>query len=115
MVILSTLLYGSDTWAPLATCETFARLLDDSACAGDHSVSNWEERRNTDLRAMAGLERVDVMCMKRKLRRFGHIAWMKETRIIKWLLLYKTSKRQAVCRWSEEVKELCNSRGSEKV
>ena len=31
-------------------------------------VTKWDMKRNTELRAMAGLERVEVMLMRRRLR-----------------------------------------------
>ena len=52
-------------------------------------VTRWDEKRNTDLRAMADLRRVEVMLMKRRLRWLGHVARMEEARIPKCLLVCK--------------------------
>ena len=54
-------------------------------------LTKWNKKRNTDceLRAMAGLERVEVMQMRRRLRWLGHVARMEETRIPKYLLTCK--------------------------
>ena len=41
---------------------------------------------------MAGLERVEVMLMKRRLRWLGHVARMEETRIPKCLLVSKLAR-----------------------
>ena len=52
-------------------------------------VTRWDEKKNTDLRAKAGLKRVEVMMMKRRLRWLGHVAQKKEDRIPKCLLVCK--------------------------
>ena len=52
-------------------------------------MTRWDEKRNTDLRATAGLERVEVMMMKSRLRWLGHVARMEEIRIPKCLLVCK--------------------------
>ena len=52
-------------------------------------VTKWDEKRNTELRAMAGLESVEVMLMRRRLRWLGNVAKMEETRIPKCLLACK--------------------------
>ena len=44
-------------------------------------VTMWDEKRNTDLRDMAGSGRVEVMLMRRKLWWLGHVVRMEETHI----------------------------------
>ena len=41
---------------------------------------------------MAGLDRVEVMLMRRRLRWLGHVARMKETRIPKCMLVSKLAR-----------------------
>ena len=43
--------------------------------------------RNTELRSLGGLERVDVMVMRRRLRWLGHVERMDTSRIPKCLLV----------------------------
>ena len=52
-------------------------------------VTKWDKKKNTKLRAMAGLERVEVMLMRRRPRWLGHVVRMEETRIPKFLLMCK--------------------------
>ena len=62
----------------------------DKVCAGHSGVTEWDKKRNTESRAMAGLERVEVMLMRRMPRcMLGHVARMEETRIPKCLLRCK--------------------------
>ena len=53
--------------------------------------------RNTEVRSMGCLERVDVMVMRRRLRWLGHVERMKDSRLPKCLLLCKpaSGKRSA--------------------
>ena len=51
-------------------------------------VTRWDQKRITELRAMAGVERVEMMLMRR-LRWLGHVARMEEIRIPKCLLVSK--------------------------
>ena len=57
-------------------------------------VSRWDMKRNTELRAMAGIERVEVMVLRRRLRWLGHVD---DTRIPKCLLVCRplVGKRSA--------------------
>ena len=48
-----------------------------------------DEKRNTNLRVKAGLKRVEVMMMKRRLKWLGHVARMKEDSTPKCLLVCK--------------------------
>ena len=48
-----------------------------------------DKRRNTELRAEAGLRRVEMMLMRRRLQWMGHVARMDSTRIPKCVLVCK--------------------------
>ena len=50
-------------------------------------VSRWDQKRDTDLRSKAGIERVEVMVMRRRLRWLGHLERMDDTRLPKCLLV----------------------------
>ena len=52
-------------------------------------VSHWDKLRNTQLRSMGGLERVEVMIMRRRLRWLGHVQRMKDCRLPKCLVVCK--------------------------
>ena len=47
----------------------------------------WDKKRNTELRSMAGIERVEVMVMRRRLRWLGHVERMADSCIPKGLLV----------------------------
>ena len=49
-------------------------------------VSRWDQKRNTELRSLGDLERVEVMIMRRRLRWLGHVESMKDT-CLPWCLL----------------------------
>ena len=88
-VVLSTLLYGSETWAPIATHIKCLQGFIMKCVRVILGVTKWDKKRNAELRAMAGLERVEVMLMRRRLRWLGHVARMEETHIPKCLLTCK--------------------------
>ena len=88
-VVLPTLLYGSETWVPIAVHVKRLQGFIMKCAWVILGVTRWNEKRNTDLRAKAGLKRVEVMMMKRKLRWLGHAARMKKDRIPKCLLVCK--------------------------
>ena len=50
-------------------------------------VSRWDQKRNTELRVMAGIKRVEVFVMRRRLRWLGHLEWMNYSRLPKCLLM----------------------------
>ena len=55
-------------------------------------MTRWDEKRNTKLKAMAGLERIKVKLTRRRLRWLGRVARMEETRIRKCLLTCKPDR-----------------------
>ena len=66
-------------------------------------VSKWDMRRNTELRAEAGLERVEVMLMRRRLQWLGHEARMSKSRIPKCMLVCEP-EGTSVCTWRSKEK-----------
>ena len=91
-VILSTLLYGSETWAPLITHVKRLQVFIMRCVWVILGVTRWDQKRNTELRAATGLERVEVMLMRRRLRWLGHVAKIGETHIPKCLLVSKLAR-----------------------
>ena len=91
-VIHSTLLYGSETWASLVTHVKRLQVFNMRCVRVILGVTRWDQKRNTELRAMAGLEREEVMLMRRRLRWLGHVARMEETCISKCLLVSKLAR-----------------------
>ena len=91
-VILSTLLYGSETWVPLVTHVKHLQVFIMRCVRVILGVTRWDQKRNTELRAAAGLERVEVMLMRRRLRWLGHVARMEETCIPKCLVVSKLAR-----------------------
>ena len=73
-------------------------------------VSRWDNIRNTQLHAQAGIERIDVMILQRRLRWLGHTERMKDSRLPKCLLICRPAggKRSVggqKRRWNEVVKD----------
>ena len=52
-------------------------------------VTRWDMKRNTTLRSLGDMERVEVMVMRRKLRWLGHIERMEDSRLPKCFLVCK--------------------------
>ena len=91
-MVLATLLYGCESWVSLAghlkCLQTFIMgwlwvIL---------GVSRWDRMRNTNLQSMGGLEKVEVMVMRRRLRWLGHVERMDVSRLPKRLLVSRTVK-----------------------
>ena len=51
-----------------------------------HGVTKWDKMRNIQLRSLGGLDRVEVMVMRRRLCWLGHLERMEDSRIPKCLL-----------------------------
>ena len=86
-VVLSTLLYGSKTWVPSAAQLKRLQAFIMGCLRAILGVSRRDMKRNTELRLMAGIERVEVMVMRRRLRWLGHVERMADSRIPKCLLV----------------------------
>ena len=107
-VVLPTLLYGSETWTPVASHIKRLQGFMMRCLRVILGVSVRDKRRNTELRAEAGLERVEVILLRRRLRWLGHVARMDSTRIPKCMLVCKPEggKRMArgqKRRWADAV------------
>ena len=62
--------------------------------------------RNTELRSLGGIERVEVLVIRRRLRWLGHMERMGTSCVPKCLLVSRPcSQREKVCWWSEEEKD----------
>ena len=85
-IVLSTLLYGSETWAPLAkhTKRLQAFIMDCLRVV--LGVTRWDKMRNTQLLSLGGLDRVEVMIMRRRLCWLGHLERMEDPRLPRCLL-----------------------------
>ena len=86
-VVLSTLLYGSEAWVPSAALMKRLQAFVMCCLRVILGVSRWDEKRNTELRLKAGMERVEVMVMRRRLRWLGHLERLDDTRLPKCLLV----------------------------
>ena len=62
-VVLPTLLYGSETWAPIAIHVKCLQGFIMKCVEVILGVTKWDEKKNTALRMMAGLKRVEMMMM----------------------------------------------------
>ena len=106
--ILPTLLYGSETWTPLAKQMKRLQRFVMRCLRIILGVSMREKQRNTDIRAKANIETVETMVRKRKLRWLGHVARMDAGRIPRQLLVCRpeTGKHTAggqKLRWADIV------------
>ena len=100
-VDLSTLLYCSETWVPSAANFKRLQAFIMGCLRVILGVTRWDKKWNTELRSMAGIERVEVMVMRRRLRWLGHVERMADSRIPKGLLVSSTCW-QALSRGPEE-------------
>ena len=96
-VVLSTLLYGSETWVPSAPLIKRLQAFIMWCLRVILGVSRWDQKRDTELRLKAGIERVEVTVMRRRLRWLGHLECMDDTRLPKCLLVCRpqAGKRSA--------------------
>ena len=84
-VVLATLLYGSETWVPLTPHLKRLQAFLMGCLRVILGVSRWDKLRNTELRSLGGLEKVDVMVMRSRLQWLGHVERMDTSRIPKCL------------------------------
>ena len=85
--VLPTLLYGSETWAPVAKQLKRLQSFVMRCLRVILGVSVREKQRNTEIRARANIETVEAMIRKRRLRWLGHVARMDPGRIPRKLLV----------------------------
>ena len=88
-VILSVLLYGCESWAPLNHHIQRLNTFINRCIRTILGLSLFDKLRNTDLRRRANIERVETILQRRRLRWLGHIERMKNTRLPKQLLVSK--------------------------
>ena len=97
VVVLATLLYGSETWVPLAAHMKRLQAFIMGCLRVILGVTRWDMKRNTMLRSLGEMERVETMIMKRRLRWLGHLERMENSRIPKCFLVCRpvTGRRSA--------------------
>ena len=96
-VVLATLLYGCETWVPLAAHMKHLQAFIMGCLWVILGVTRWDMKRNTTLRSLGDIERVEVLVMKRRLRWLGHIERMEESRLPKCFLVCRpVSGRRSV-------------------
>ena len=86
---LPTLLYGSETWAPMVKQLKRLQSFVMRCLRVILGVSVREKQRNTEIRSRANIETVETMVRKRRLRWLGHVARMDAGRIPRQLLVCK--------------------------
>ena len=88
-MVLPVLLYGCESWAPLSHhIQRLQKFL--TRCLRIvYNISLWQKLRNTEIRKIANIERVETMIQLRRLRWLGHVERMPETRLPKILLVSK--------------------------
>ena len=84
-VIIPTLLYGSETWNLLTHHTQRLQVFVNKCLKIIIRTSLWEEMRNTQLRNLTKIERVDVLIQKRRLQWLGHVERMSNERLQKKL------------------------------
>ena len=97
LVVLTTLLYGSETWVPLAAHMKRLQGFVMGCLRVILGVTRWDMKRNTMLRCLDEMERVETMIMKRRLRWLGHLKRMENSQIPKCFLVCRpvTGRRSA--------------------
>ena len=66
-VVLTTLLYGSETWLPLASHIACLQGVVKECLWVILGVSRWDSMRNTELCSKAGVDRVELLIRRRRL------------------------------------------------
>ena len=84
-VIIPTLLYGSETWNLLTHHTQRLQVFVNKCLRIITRTFLWEEMRNTQLRNLTKIERVDVLIQKRRLQWLGHVERMSNERLQKKL------------------------------
>ena len=85
-IILSILLYGSETWCLLNSQIQRLQVFVTRCLRIITGISLWQKVRNTELKRMTSIERIEVLRKQRRLRWFGHLQKMENNRIPKKLL-----------------------------
>ena len=87
-VVLLMLLYGSETWVPFVSHSKRLQAFIMWCLHVILVVMRWDNKRNTELRSMADIEKMEVMLMRRRLHWLGHLVHLDGTRLPKCLLVY---------------------------
>ena len=90
--VLSTLLYGSESWAPYADQE---RKLNSFHLKNLRSIMNirWDDYiTNDEVLELTGMQSIYALLQQRRLRWLGHVSRMPEGRIPKELLFGELSR-----------------------
>ena len=72
-IVLSTLLYGSEIWVLSAPQLRRLQAFIMWCLHVMLGVTRWDKKKNTELWRLAGIERIEVMVLKRRLRWLGHL------------------------------------------
>jgi hypothetical protein len=114
--VFSVLLYASETWT-LKETDRNKLMAFEMKCYRRVLRINWQDMvRNEDIRKkISKKETIIDIIKKRKLRLFGHICRMDDSRLIKHLILGKMdgkSRRGRPCReWLDDITEWCQRSG----
>ena len=87
VVVLATLLYGSETWVPLAAHMKRLQAFIMRCLRVILGVTRWDMKRNIMLQSLGEMERVETMIMKMRLRWLGHLERMVNSLISKCFLV----------------------------
>jgi len=116
--VFSVLLYASETWT-LKEADKKKLLAFEMKCYRRILKINWRDMiRNEDIRKRISKDEtiIDII-KKRKLRLFGHICRMEDTRLIKHIIFSKMegkSRRGRPCReWLDDITEWCQRSGQD--
>jgi hypothetical protein len=116
--VFSVLLYASETWT-LKEADRKKLLVFEMKCYRRILRINWQDMiRNEDIRKSISREGTIIDTIKkRKLRLFGHICRMDDSRLLKHLVFGKMegkSRRGRPCReWLDDITEWCQRSGQE--
>lgn len=116
--VFSVLLYASETWT-LKEADRKKLLVFEMKCYRRILRINWQDMiRNDDIRKRISREETIIDTIKkRKLRLFGHICRMDDSRLVKHLLFGKIdgkSRRGRPCReWLDDITDWCQRSGQE--
>ena len=91
-VILPNLLYGSEVLVPLATHRKRLQAFIMKCLWVVLGVTRWDKMRNKHLQSVGGLERLEVMIMRRSLCWLGHVERMEDSRLPKSLLVRRPDR-----------------------
>ena len=88
-MVLPVLLYGCESWAPLSHHVQWLQKFVTRCWRIIYNIFFWQKLRNTEIRKIANIERVETMIQLRRLRWLGHVERMPENRLPKISLVSK--------------------------